>query len=287
MSNKSFTRKNTKKSAFSLIELSIVLIIIGLLVAGITGGASLIRTAELRGVMTEARDFKVAVNSFFVQYDALPGDYNGTIGTNSQPGDGDGFIEWANDTNNGNTHNTLEGLNAINHLQNAGIIDDVVTQIVVGELESVAGENAPVTALVANNIPVGKLGSSGWIFGSVDFTTGESATGLGDGTALAAGDASYAIFTSSATFNVVTNTSLTASYKPAPAAIITPNDALSIDVKLDDGIADTGTVRGNFDGLKGADDTDGCYDDSDAVDAKAYNSSVTDEECALAFEMDI
>ncbi len=51
----------SKKSAFSLIELSIVLIIIGLLVAGITGGASLIKSATLRAVMTEARNYNTAV----------------------------------------------------------------------------------------------------------------------------------------------------------------------------------------------------------------------------------
>ena len=58
---------------FSLIELSIVLIIIGLLVAGITGGASLIKSAELRSVMSEIRNYQTAVNAYYTATGKLPG----------------------------------------------------------------------------------------------------------------------------------------------------------------------------------------------------------------------
>ena len=80
--------KNTKTSnffAFSLIELSIVLIIIGLLVAGITGGASLIESAKIRAFINEISSFKQAVHTFYASKDRLPGDLNnlGTIGYNS------------------------------------------------------------------------------------------------------------------------------------------------------------------------------------------------------------
>ena len=80
----SFIIKN-KESGFSLIELSIVLIIIGLLVAGITGGQSLIESAKARAVMNEARGYMQAVNTYFAAKGRLPGDpeNTGKMGINS------------------------------------------------------------------------------------------------------------------------------------------------------------------------------------------------------------
>ena len=68
--------KNNNIFAFSLIELSIVLIIIGLLVAGITGGASLIESAKMRNFINEVNSWKQALYTFKVRYDRLPGDLN-------------------------------------------------------------------------------------------------------------------------------------------------------------------------------------------------------------------
>lgn len=68
----------SSNKGFSLIELSIVLIIIGLLVAGITGGASLIKSAELRAVISEVRNYQVNVNTFFVEKGYLPGTSTGS-----------------------------------------------------------------------------------------------------------------------------------------------------------------------------------------------------------------
>ena len=55
---------NDNNKAFSLIELSIVLIIIGLLVAGITGGGSLVKSAKIRGLITEFKNYKQALIHF-------------------------------------------------------------------------------------------------------------------------------------------------------------------------------------------------------------------------------
>ncbi len=63
-----------KKNGFTLLELSIVIVIIGLIVAGISAGSSLVRQASIRTIATELKNFEVAINSFRLQYDALPGD---------------------------------------------------------------------------------------------------------------------------------------------------------------------------------------------------------------------
>ena len=62
--------------AFSLIELSIVLIIIGLLVAGVTGGASLIESAKIRSITNTFQDTERQIYAFRVAKDRLPGDCN-------------------------------------------------------------------------------------------------------------------------------------------------------------------------------------------------------------------
>lgn len=59
---------------FTLVELSIVIVIIGLIVAGITAGQNLVKSAKLRGLLTEAKTYAQAITTFKLQYDALPGD---------------------------------------------------------------------------------------------------------------------------------------------------------------------------------------------------------------------
>lgn len=62
------------RRAFSLVELSIVLVILGLLTGGILAGQSLIRAAELRSINTESSKYIAAVHTFRDKYFALPGD---------------------------------------------------------------------------------------------------------------------------------------------------------------------------------------------------------------------
>lgn len=62
------------RRGFTLLELSIVLVIIGLIVGGITVGQELINSAELNAAVKEHEQLKVAVNSFKLKYNAIPGD---------------------------------------------------------------------------------------------------------------------------------------------------------------------------------------------------------------------
>ena len=61
---------------FSLIELSIVLIIIGLVISGVTAGSSLIETAKLRGLVAEIRSISTDIYAFKVAKNRYPGDYD-------------------------------------------------------------------------------------------------------------------------------------------------------------------------------------------------------------------
>jgi len=62
------------QQGFTLIEMSIVLVIIGLIVGGVLAGQTLIRAAQIRGVIKEEMQFETAVRIFMMKYDCLPGD---------------------------------------------------------------------------------------------------------------------------------------------------------------------------------------------------------------------
>lgn len=59
---------------FTLVEMSIVLVIIGLLVGGILVARGLIKAAELRATLSQVNQITAAVNTFKLRYNALPGD---------------------------------------------------------------------------------------------------------------------------------------------------------------------------------------------------------------------
>lgn len=82
---------------FTLIELSIVLVIIGLISGGILLGSDLIRTAEIYRQIKQIEELQTATNTFRVKYNCLPGDcanaVNFGFGTvDSDNGDGNQIV---------------------------------------------------------------------------------------------------------------------------------------------------------------------------------------------------
>ena len=63
-----------KRAGFTLLELSIVLVIIGLVVGGVLVGTDLIKSAKLQKVMREAQSYQNGVSAFKLKYNGLPGD---------------------------------------------------------------------------------------------------------------------------------------------------------------------------------------------------------------------
>jgi prepilin-type N-terminal cleavage/methylation domain-containing protein len=66
---------NTSLKGFTLLELSIVLVIIGLIIGGITVGGELIRQAELRSLSADLDRWETVTNTYYMKYNALPGDH--------------------------------------------------------------------------------------------------------------------------------------------------------------------------------------------------------------------
>lgn len=66
------TRRNL---GFTLVEVAIVAVIIGLLMSAIIGGQALIRSGEAQDILTTAKDVSAAVQSFKDRYHYLPGDF--------------------------------------------------------------------------------------------------------------------------------------------------------------------------------------------------------------------
>ena len=88
--------KVNKNKGFTLIELSIVIVIIGLIVAGVVGGQSLVRQAKLRSIITDYQKISTAMNAFKLEYNHLPGDIPNadSYWSGETNGDGDGYTEY-------------------------------------------------------------------------------------------------------------------------------------------------------------------------------------------------
>jgi prepilin-type N-terminal cleavage/methylation domain-containing protein len=66
--------RHPKNQGFTLIELSIALIIIGLIVGGILVGQDMINAAATRAQIAQIEKYQTAANTFYTKYGYLPGD---------------------------------------------------------------------------------------------------------------------------------------------------------------------------------------------------------------------
>ena len=110
--------KNTKQGGFTLVEIAIVLVIIGLLLGGILKGQELINNAKVRSVADRQNSLKAAWFGFIDRYNFIPGDSKRAI--QLVPG---AKVARTDDDKPGDGRLTLgESVLAMQHLTGAGFL---------------------------------------------------------------------------------------------------------------------------------------------------------------------
>lgn len=249
---------------FSLVELSIVLVILGLLTGGILAGQSLIRAAELRAISTEYSRYITASQTFRDKYFAVPGDFrdatkfwgyqsgagcitNSAVSPNPAgtcDGNGDAALTFGAASQSG------EVFQFWRHLAMAGLIEGTYTGL--------AGSGGSLHTTFNSNIPASKLGSSGWAIRTVTTYV------AGDANNFAGNYGTYFIF-GAALANDLPYT-----------ASLQPEEAWNIDTKVDDGKPSTGKVIANW--------RTACANSASASDTAAtYKLDTRSAVCSLFF----
>ena len=130
-----------KQDGFTLIEIAIVLVIIGLLLGGVLKGQELITSARVRNLISQQDGVKAAFFGFLDRYRAYPGDYSQAIANIP------GCAACAQGNNNGQIKSVLGG-DAIDeqiavweHLSRAGFINGSYTYAAGAETTASAPTN--------------------------------------------------------------------------------------------------------------------------------------------------
>ncbi|MFI4984014.1 MAG: prepilin-type N-terminal cleavage/methylation domain-containing protein [Rickettsiales bacterium] len=204
---------------FSLIELSIVILIIGVVVASIAAGDTLVRNSQLQSVIVDLQGFKASYDEFGLKYQAVPGDMSNAL--SYWPADGQCLATVSGNEGvcNGNGDSLIqvgcdpvsdEVNKALKHLSLAGMINTAIPVISTTLVPLVVGVTAPAS----------RISGAGYFYASI-WGCGALSTSVVD-----------------ATINLIVlgKPSTDPSYTTLMNSALTPVDAFTIDQKIDDAV---------------------------------------------------
>lgn len=210
--------KQKREGGFTLVELAIVMIIIGLLIGGILKGQELIANSQVTATIAQIKGIDAATSTFRDKYASLPGDMNPanrlsncTAAPCSTAGNANGRIE----------NGAAAAAGAAPAIGNESVVafSHMAAADLVSGIESSGGALTYGQAL-----PEAKLGGG---FNGIEYT----AANLTQAQAARAGH--YLVMTGAV------------GAVGAATGAITAARAAQIDRKLDDGLPNTGSVRAN------------------------------------------
>jgi len=259
---------NRSQDGFTLLEFAVVVTIIGFVIAGILTARTMVRASELQNLLAEYDSYVKAVGEFNDKFLSLPGDMtnaetmwgsdttcpNTAVSTTPHiptcNGDGNGSIG-TSDTSAALT-NTREWWRAWQHLYNGGFIHTKVTgTVTAGGVQE---------AILSRNVPPSTIIGAGWtILYYLQLATNANLWGDQYGHIM--------------TLGAFRSTSYTT------GASISANEALAIDIKIDDGKPGTGMLRTWRTAL-----LPNCTTNDTSQSAHTYNATNSDAQaCSLIF----
>jgi prepilin-type N-terminal cleavage/methylation domain-containing protein len=235
---KSFYPVKKGMCGFSLLEMSIVLLIIALVVGGLSVGSSMMASTTIRNIAIRAFEYSSAIDTFKQKYQALPGDMpNATqiwgraddgvpISSNCALPESDISTASPQATCNGDGDRTIgriaaqtyEVFRAWQQLKNAGII--------TGTYTGIAGADGVSQELVGQNIPAGEDDGGGY---SINYV---------NDSALPA-----AYFSGASYGHVIFYGTEVYGNNFARGAAISASNSYNLDKKIDDAVPATGKLR--------------------------------------------
>lgn len=217
-----------KQHGFTLIEMAVVLLVIGLIIGGVVMGQDLLKSAERKSIISEYGEFKSAITNFRTKYKFWPGDLpdanllrGSTAPTNAGDGNdviGGGAIAGAAE---------LELYYVWQHLQFA--------KMITGAFSTVGTENATYAFTPGTNVPLARYDRGAWNINTVNpaVTRTLYTAFTGFGIQLAAEDlrpTTHLLFSKGTT-------------SETPTGILLAEEAEDIDYKIDDGKPGRGKLQ--------------------------------------------
>lgn len=272
-----------KQKGFTLVELAIVLVIVGLLIGGILKGQKLLLNAKVTATVAQIKGIEAATTNFRDVYGALPGDLKNSYvkvagctsvpycGDATHPGsNGDGSIgesDWDMSAYQGDAAtNCVVGGGACTQgretllywysLQMAGLISGVTSEII-----NPTGTAGAIRPAFGRTLPSSKIGGGFWVGNSLNGVLG----GNGDKYTLFGTVLSLIKSPTGGAGNLLDFTS--------KQNVTTPAVAANIDRKLDDGLPASGSVQ-----AYGFADT--CFGGTGSHQ-NAYQESITNLDCGV------
>lgn len=204
----------TKRIGFTLIELSIVLVIVGLVIGGVMFGKDLIQTAKVRSQASQFTRLDQSLYAFKLKYNTIPGDVSGRFGIPGKNGDGAAYYNNGvlNDTGGNSPAQSL-------HVEMGTYYDDLrYTSLLNEKMQSPATSwrNFVETKLGAANIGIIAYQTSE---GGINYFVGMNSSG-----------------SCCPSFSFMNDTA-------AGRYSTTPQESFQLDSKIDDGLPLSGKVQ--------------------------------------------